>query len=492
MVRRQADIFFVLFILALAGVFVLIAQQNTMMTAFEEDRDAFAAGFIPKMRIETLSDTLEWFVVSGDSMRQHGRSVAPFSTTLFIPNVELEDDVTVRVLDIYRDGVRMADRGFLSPGTRIEASAMGQRGVLIPLLAHFDSTGAYSVYLSVSGSRFQVHGKSITYHGTVIDTSLLPMRRRTYLESGETRLTILVREADPNPDIPGPGLSSSTTVIHSIQGFVDTLNVSVTGFQEGDQVALLRAPMGSALTRTVQGVMRVSLPIQAARDTVVLVAHRQVREDYWKVSTLSVPVEATPAVLRNEAPLLATINEQAVLDLSVEGVPEPQRIAWDVFFRSGDRDVVIAAGTGPRVSFYAASEYEHKALCIRLRMHGQSLPFGSTWGGVRRDGIVPVVLQPRSYRIRIQSNNVVSEDIRFSILRQDEAGDHAESVEVSSITATLLSEGLSYTLYVFADGRGMYHIDKRSLQSILKPGASALVTIRYGKAQARRIFSRPK
>lgn len=373
--RKNIDIFFVLYLAAIAAFVVVSRERDLRDDALVARNEAIVRSFLPPVGIRFSGDTIRCYV-DADSVGQIAPSQMPFVTHVYVSDIHSEDKVTVKLHTVRHDSVLVSPR-FVVVGHREGVGRLNDNLVRFPVSARFTQTGTYTMAFKAETRRIHPGPDGgLRYRGLPIDTALVPAELLRNMEVSTSLLTVQV-------------IDTSVSEARSVEPMrIDLGHRSITsavGFEERNTVTC-NLGWSNPVVEIVSG--GGSLRLQRASDLnvqyqwrgvvgelpdSVVIEARVSRDAGGKdIARTGFAVRGTEPVLRSALPRTLYAGEALRLDVAVAGLGDESAYDWTLSEVIGTHEALEKVrGTGPDIMYHIPNSFNGKTLRIDARYKGR-------------------------------------------------------------------------------------------------------------------------
>jgi hypothetical protein len=490
--RRRVDIFLILYLTAIVGFAVISREREHAASKYTAQYEQLVARFIPPLPLSPENDTVRYYVSADDASGIVSTSAPPFSTKIFVHDIDPDDQVTMTLHSIVFDSM-LTTPDLLRLGERTAYGRMNDRVVYFPLTGRFPRTGTYTVNLRAGARRIQrAEGGSIEYRGIRLDTADITHAQVHALEHATASVVVRVIDtslAQPKT-LEALRVEASRESISSAIGFEEQNTITTNLGWSAPDVSIIsgsgKLKAVSAADRQVEyrwvGVVR-SLP-----DTVVVEA-RLARDAGGKdVARTQFTVSGTDPFLIEQPPQHLYAGEEMSVNLRVRGLEQESDYTWSLYEAVGVGETVTkASGVGPVGSWRIPTSYVGKRLVLEVRYLGRLYRYVSRQ--THRSGIsrisLPVEVPPTRIAALLPARAPANAAFRFTASRYSHPRFMGEQPidRISDVIVEIAaSENRQMETSVSMIRKGEFEFELANSASVAAGGEQVLITIRAAGA----------
>ncbi|MCZ7556891.1 MAG: hypothetical protein M5R41_10870 [Bacteroidia bacterium] len=490
--RRRVDIFLILYLTAIVGFAVISRERDHATSTHAQRHEHLVAQFIPPLPLVPENDTVRYYVSADDRSGIVSTAVPPFSTKIFVHDIDPDDQVTMTLHSIVRDSL-LTSPDLLQIGERTGYGNVYDRVVYFPLTGRFPRTGTYTVNLKAGARRIQrAEGGSIEYRGLKFDTSDISHVQVKALEHATGTVVIQVIDtslARPKT-LEALRIQSSQTSISSAIGFEEQNTITANLGWSAPHVSIVSGSGTlTKVTRTDRQVeYRWSGVVRSLPDTVVIEARLDRGAGGKDIARTQFTLNGTQPFLFEQPPLHLYAGEEMSVNLQVRGLEQEALYTWSLYEIAGVNETVIkASGTGPVGRWRIPTSYVGKRLVLEVRYMGRLYRYLSTQ--THRSGIsrisLPVEVPPTRIAASLPERAPSNAAFRFTASRYSHPRFMGEQPidKISDVAVEITASGnRRFEASVSMIRKGEFEFELENSAAVAAGGEQVLVTIRAAGA----------
>jgi hypothetical protein len=490
--RRRVDIFLILYLTAIVGFAVISRERENAAGEHSARYEQLVATFIPPLPLAPENDTVRYYVSADDRSGIVSNAAPPFSTKIFVHDIDPDDQVTMTLHSIVLDSV-LTSPDLLRLGERTAYGNVYDRVVYFPLTGRFPRTGTYTVNIMAESRRIQrAKGGNFDYRGISLDTTDITAAQVYALEHAAA--TVVVRVIDTSLAQPktleAVRVQAARTTISSAIGFEEQNTIIANLGWSAPAVSIISGSgtLKAVSTTDRQVEYRWTGVVRSLPDTVVIEARLDREAGGKDIARTQFTVSGTDPFLVEQPPLHLYAGEEMTVNLRVRGLEQESAYTWSLYEAAGVGETVTkASGVGPVGSWRIPTSYVGKDLVLEVRYQGRLYRYLSTQ--THRSGIsrisLPVEVPPTRIAASLPNRASAHAAFRFTASRYSHPRFMGEqpidrisdvSVEITASDDRRLETSVSMIR------KGEFEFELANIASIAAGGEQVLITIRAAGA----------